>query len=245
MPIEGALGQPGQVKKIVVQQPQFLPWAGLWHKLLSSDFYVTYEGVKFDQSDHQHRVTVNGAWLTLPVEKGQRNALIKDVKLGDGYQAALLKLAVTIRQTCMAKRHKHRDRLGRIVSTLEGWDTPWMADLNWALFVEMADALGLLKGRTLWRDTKLRDGTAIENLDDCLRGRTQHPMIYLAGGGGLNYMGYDSLTVPVETRFQRMKAGVSPDSVLQLIASTDNPLEEIEGSAQWVTKEGLRLEWNS
>jgi len=109
----------------------------------------------------------------------------------------------------------------------------------------MADALGLLKGRTLWRDTKLRDGTAIENLDDCLRGRTQHPMIYLAGGGGLNYMGYDSLTVPVETRFQRMKAGVSPDSVLQLIASTDNPLEEIAGSAQWVTKEGLRLEWNS
>ena len=242
---QGALGQSSQVKKIVVQQPQFLPWAGLCYKLLSADIYVTYEAVKFDQSDHQHRVTVNGAWLTLPVEKGQRNALITDVRLADGFKPGLLKLAATIRQTCMAKRHKHRDRLDRIVTTLESWDSIWMADLNWALFLEMANVLGLSSGRQLSRDTKQRHGTAIENLDDCLKGRTQHPMIYLAGGGGLNYMGYDSLTVPVETRFQKMKDGVSSDSVLQLIATSDNPLEEIKRSAQWMTKEGQCLEWDA
>jgi hypothetical protein len=231
-----------EVRKIVVQQPQFLPWAGLWYKFMSSDVYVLYCGVKFDQGDHQHRVTLNGSWLTLPVEKGQRNALIKDVQLAEDFHAGLDKIAKTIRQSCMGRKAKHRDKLGDIVATLDGWSSRWMLDLNNELFEAMAKALGLI--REIEYDMKVRDEEKIDKLDACLR-QYMGPQrfLYLAGGGGLDYMGYDSLMSPVATRFQRMKAGTSPDSVLQLIANHDDPLSVIAECAQWVTKEGETREW--
>ena len=236
-------GHEGKVRKIVVQQPQFLPWAGLWYKVLSADVYVLYCGVKFDQADHQHRVTVNGSWLTLPVEKGQRNAMIKDVRLAENFRPGLDKIATTIRQTCMGRKMRHGHRLGPIVETIEKWNTPWMVDLNNALFMSMMLALGLV--RDVRVDMEVRDEEKIEKLDSCLAAMMwQGPFMYLAGGGGLDYMGYDSLKSPVETRFQKMNEGVSPDSVLQLIASHDDPLSVIKTCAHWVTKEGQRREWN-
>jgi WbqC-like protein family len=240
---ESALGsQQSTVTKLVVQQPQFLPWAGLWFKALSADIYVIYAGVKFDQGDHQHRVTINGHWVTLSVEKGQRNALIKDVKLAS--DEGVRKIALTIRQAVMTKKHRYRDRLDDVVSVLEKWNGEWMLDLNNALFVELGNVLGIRP--QLFVDVESRDEAKIEKLDVCVRRYAgQGPFIYLAGRAGLDYMGYDSLKSPVETRFQLMKPSVSPDSVLQLIATEDDPLAVIRSCALWEAKEGLFYEYDN
>jgi len=235
-------GEQQNVTRLVVQQPQFLPWAGLWFKALSADTYVIYAGVKFDQGDHQHRVTVNGHWVTLPVEKNQRNAPIKDVRLAS--LDNVRRIAQTIRQAVMTKRHRHRDRLGGIVEVLENCQSEWMLDLNNALFVEMGNVLGIRP--RLFVDTDVREEAKIEKLDVCVRRYAgEGPFMYLAGRAGLDYMGYDSLKSPVETRFQLMKPGVSPDSVLQLIATEDDPLSVIRSCAVWETQEGHFYEWNN
>jgi hypothetical protein len=235
-----------EVLKVVVQQPQFLPWAGLWYKVVSADIYVLYCGVKFDQSDHQHRVTMNGSWLTLPIESGQRNVLIKDVKMAG--LSHLQKLARTIRQSCMSKKFRYGDRLGGIVSILERYTSTRMVELNSALFLELRAVLGLndVLIHHDFRDRSQEGLGKVEKLEACLQEWMGGlgPYIYLAGGGGLDYMGYDSLKGPVETRFQKMHEDVSPDSVLQLIATHDDPLSVIKGCAHWMTKQGGRREWN-
>jgi len=237
---KGPVGE-NEVLKVVVQQPRFR--AGLWYKVLSADLYVLYCGVKFDQSDHQHRVTMNGSWLTLPIESGQRNALIKDVKLAGG---SLKKPASTIRQNCMCKKFPYGDRLAGVVSILEGWPRIRMVDLNNALFEELIRVLGLKVALKYdWWDRSQQGLGKVEKLEACLQEHVgAERYMYLAGGGGLDYMGYDSLKGPVETRFQKMHEDVSPDSVLQLLAKHDDPLSVIKGCAHWMTKQGGRREWN-
>lgn len=228
---------------VVVQQPQLLPWVGLWYKVISADMYVLYQGVKFDQTDHQHRVTIDGSWLTLPIEKHQRNALIKDVKLVDDAHARR-KLVDRIIQTCMGKKMRFGARLGGIVSILENSTHKFMVDLNQALFVEMIDVLGIKIDLRVDNDDR-SDMGKIEKLDACLAQYCGDKQFrYLAGGGGLDYMGYTSLTEPVETWFQKMKPGADPNSLLQLIARDEHPLVTVKACANWVTKEGRQREWD-
>lgn len=245
MPVQGSLGA-SQVKAIrmIVQQPQFLPWAGLWFKAVSADVYVIYAGVKFDQYDHQHRVQIDRAWVTLPVERGQRHRLIKDVLLAENYQTALGRIGKTIRMSCMGKRFPYRDRLDGIVSILEGWNGRWMLDLNNALMFSLAEVLGI---RTrFFVDLIERPMERIDKLDSCIeRYSLGQPVMYLAGRGGLDYMSHTSLKIPVETRFQLMREGISPDSILQSISKEKNPLAAVRSCARWETKEGLLYEWDN
>jgi len=233
--------------KVVAQQPQFLPWVGLWHKVISSDVYIVYAGVKFSQAGHEHRVPLNGGWLTLPIETGQRHKRIPEVQLAIPCAPGLHKMSRTIMQTCMTRKHKHRARLDPILEILERWEGQSMFELNQKLFLAMADALKIHRYTGfLHVDVETRRGTAIENLEVCLKQHLRSkPFKYLAGGSGLNYMGYDSLKSPTETRFQKMRPGISPDSVLQLIATHDTPLDVIKASACWVTKDGRELEWDA
>jgi hypothetical protein len=227
---------------VVVQQPQFLPWAGLWHKVVSADLYVIYAGVKFDQYDHQHRVTVDGHWLTVPVEKHSRNKLIKDVRISDIRWCR--KAAVSLRQQVAGRRAPHRERLDSLLVGLEGWRGEWLLDLDNMLFCHMATALGLRFD--LHIDLVDRSGMdKIVKLEACLAEHVGHrPFIYLAGAGGLDYMGYDSLAGPRQTRFQRMRPGVSPDSSAQSIALEDDPLATIRASACWMSKDGATYAWD-
>ena len=104
------------------------------------------------------------------------------------------------------KRFKYGDRLGQLVSILEGWSSKWMLDLNMALHGELMDVLGIQQ--ELHLDTKVRPEEKIDKLDECLLEYTKdRTFMYLAGGGGLDYMGYDSLQTPAETRFQKMRPG--------------------------------------
>jgi hypothetical protein len=231
--------------KVVVHQPQFLPWAGGLYRALSADVYILYCGVKFDHTDHQHRVTLNGSWMTLPIEKSQRSSLIKDVRLAENFRAQTKGMVTRIRQSCMTKRHPHRDKLGPIVDTLEVWESTWMFELNNLLFQAMLKALDIKVEVRV--DLTERSGLAkVEKLDTCLKDHLwdRGPFMYLSGAGALDYMGFDSLSTPVETRFQNTHEGVCPDSALQLIASHDQPLEVIGGCAHWMTKQGGRREWN-
>lgn len=234
------------MKRVIVQQPSFLPWAGTLHKAVSADVYIIYCGVKFDQSSYQHRVKLNGSWMTLPIEKNQRTALIKDVRLADNYCYDLSDMAKRIQQTCMTKRHKHRERLEGIVHDLHGWRSPWMFELVNALYLDMLEILGIKTEIRI--DIIERPQLAkIEKLDVCLKDHMwdRGPFIYLSGTGAKEYMSFDSLQTPAETRFQSINDDVSMDSALQLIASHDEPVSAIQRCAHWLDKHGGRHEWNS
>ncbi len=75
--------------KVAIHQPNFLPWAGYFYKLLRADIFIFFDTVQFPRGkSYCSRVKIKspqGArWLTVPV-KGKGNFLpIKDVQVA-GY----------------------------------------------------------------------------------------------------------------------------------------------------------------
>lgn len=202
---------------------------------------MVYAGVKFDQSDHQHRVTLHGgkSWMTLPVEKEQRNAMIKDVQLAKDHPATLIKMGKTIRQHFVNKKHPFGRRLLDLVDVLES-GTVWesMLDVNMATFVAMARAVT----DTLPKidvDVEVREGYKVEKLDRCLEQYSEgRPLRYLFGGAGLDYMGFHSLKFPKECMVQRMDGVQSPDSMLQEIAMVEDLASYVDQASHWESASG-------
>ncbi|MEY9560438.1 WbqC family protein [Sinorhizobium fredii] len=234
------MGEAEQKVRLVVQQPQFLPWIGFWHKLVSCDRWVIYAASQFQKHGHENRVTLDGGWLTIPVRRTGLDTLVMDAKIEN--VTACRKIARTLRQRCGSRKHAHRDRLDGVIGVLETWRSDWLIELTTELMLRVMEALGLQ--REVHLDTTIRAGSAIEKLDDCIA-QYAPGCLYLSGRAGLDYMGFGSLWAPVETRFQKMLADSSPDSIVQLIAEHPQPLEVIRDCALWQTKEGDFYGWDN
>lgn len=213
---------------------------GFWNKVANSDVMVLMCGVQFDRGDYQHRVKLAGSWLTVPVKSTQHHALILDLEMADG--TAIPRIAKSVRQVVMSKKNKYRDRLDNLMVLLESWSphNRSIADLNIRLISEINAALDT--GCALHVDVEKRTGSKVENLDALLVDRwplnCARPA-YLSGAAAADYMDFDSLKFPIETRFQLLSEGISSDSVVQLIAQQEDPLEIIRWCAKWRTKDGV------
>lgn len=218
---------------MVVQQPQFMAWVGYWAKVRAAQRLVMYAGVKFDKSDHQHRVTLDDdLWVGMQVGDSERNKLIKDVQVSD--HMSLRKLAKTLVQKFPRSRYPYVERLAPIIETLEQWSGKWMLDLN--LDVQQILCNQLHVTAETWVD--LRDRSPMEKiakLQDTVNAWGQRKAEYYMGAGGLDYMGYDSL--PGTTIYvQRQARDVSPHSIVGLLASTQYPEKIVDESYVWVDK---------
>jgi hypothetical protein len=74
-------------KTIVISQPMFLPWYGLFEQIKLSNIFVHYDDIQFPQGrSFTNRVqlkTANGiVWLTAPLSKASK-ADIKDMKFSE------------------------------------------------------------------------------------------------------------------------------------------------------------------
>jgi hypothetical protein len=75
-------------KRILILQPGYLPWLGLFELMSRSDIFVILDDVQYTIRDWRSRnriKTPEGViWLTVPVKaKGVREKLIKDVEIDD------------------------------------------------------------------------------------------------------------------------------------------------------------------
>ncbi|MBL1210714.1 WbqC family protein [Geminocystis sp. GBBB08] len=73
------------MKKIVISQPMFFPWIGLFEQIKLADIYVHYDDVQFSKGSFTNRVqikTKNGfKWLTIPLKDIKLGQIIRDVKV--------------------------------------------------------------------------------------------------------------------------------------------------------------------
>jgi len=75
------------MKRIVISQPMFFPWVGLFEQIRLADVYVHYDDVQFSKGSLTNRVQVKtgdrSKWLTAPLKNLKLGQLIKDVVLQD------------------------------------------------------------------------------------------------------------------------------------------------------------------
>lgn len=76
------------MKKVVIHQPNFLPYLGFFEQINEADIYVAYDDVQFTENEFQNRNSVKSQKgkdnLTLPVlKKGRLGQLINQVEISD------------------------------------------------------------------------------------------------------------------------------------------------------------------
>ncbi|MDG1012720.1 MAG: WbqC family protein [Luminiphilus sp.] len=73
------------MKRVVVSQPMFLPWVGIFQQIRAADVFVHYDDVQFPQgrsfsSRVQIKAEDGSRWLTVPIRRDGKQ-LIRDVKI--------------------------------------------------------------------------------------------------------------------------------------------------------------------
>ena len=73
--------------KVTIHQPNYLPYPGLFHKLILSDVFVILDNVQFqfDITNRNKIISKDGSWerLTVPVKKNQTHKKIIDVEINN------------------------------------------------------------------------------------------------------------------------------------------------------------------
>lgn len=169
---------------VAIHQPEYLPWAGLFEKMLRADVFVILDDVQFAKNDYQNRTRVKGRagaqWLTVPVAHrfGQR---IGEVEVsGDAWRSKHWKTLVA----CYARAPHFRAYAGGF-EELFSRPRARLAELNVAALDLAARALGIEKRWVFSSDLKA-DGRKSELvLDICKRLGATH---YYSGRTGSTYL---------------------------------------------------------
>lgn len=76
---------PAKPVRVVISQPMFFPWIGLFEQINLADFYVHYSDVQFSKGSFVNRVQLKTAagprWLTVPLSNLHLGQTIADVKI--------------------------------------------------------------------------------------------------------------------------------------------------------------------
>ena len=226
--------------RMVVQQPQFLPWIGFWNKMLVADIYVMYAGVQFSRLDHENRVTIGkDVWLTIPVMHQKKlDVLFKDMRVG-GDQKKIEKVVKTIQYQFINKKCPYGEKLENLcslISRVRVGDP--LLDILVSSTLELMKVMGL--NREFHVDTEDRSGSKTEKLNTAiLKYAEGREVDYFAGRAGMNYMGFHDLPVVSKIMYQVPSKGMNPHSILQLIATVDDPTPLIEQSCGWLDANGI------
>tara|TARA_B110000438_G_C15779596_1_gene635695 strand:- start:1089 stop:1760 length:672 start_codon:yes stop_codon:yes gene_type:complete len=71
--------------KILIHQPEYLPWTHLFEKIKLCDIFVILDNVQYNRRSFQNRNQIknqSGAkWLTVPIKYAERSEIIKNITI--------------------------------------------------------------------------------------------------------------------------------------------------------------------
>lgn len=175
---------------VVISQPMFLPWRGLFEQLLLSDVFVHYDDVQFPMGrNFCSRVqikTKNGIkWLTVPIDKKNSGVEINQTRISyDGCWQE--KHLMTIRHAYA--KSKFKKDLNNLVEEIYAKRFECIGDFNIFSFELIASYFGIQ--RKMFRSSELSvDGSSSARLMEIVKKLGGD--IYITGLGALNYIDYD------------------------------------------------------
>lgn len=180
-----AVGTPDRTCVAAVHQPNYIPWAGYFHKMAVADVFVLLDDVVYNRKGFTNRNRIRTpegwTWLTVPVHASD-DSLIREVTIANehGWRHKHWKTLQTYYNNA-PHFEAHRDALAAI------YDREWerLADLNAALIEHVHGALGL-DTEMVWSSDLDAGGTKTgRNLALC---RSAGGDVYLSGASGRDYL---------------------------------------------------------
>jgi hypothetical protein len=216
------------VKTVVIMQPQFFPWRGLFEQIRLADEFVHLDDAQFQKGGFTNRVqitTISGpAWLTVPVLRAGSLPPIAVVEID--YKTAWREKHVRTLANAYA-RAPHRDAMLRIVDEVYAARPRTIAELDIAGTERCCAELGLRPAFSRASSTPV-DGAKTERVLALLRARGA--TCYVTGLGALNYLdepalAADGIAVHVmeyrRTPYPQLHGAFDPHvSILDTIANT-------------------------
>ena len=128
--------------KVVISQPMYFPWVGMFEQIRLADVYVHYGDVQFSKGSFTNRVQIKTAqgikWLTVP---------LKDVSIGQAIDEVRINASVDWRR-------QHMDMLKQAYAgTLHLKDMLGLVD---SVFQRQADSVGMYLNHQLFEDAGVR-----------------------------------------------------------------------------------------
>jgi hypothetical protein len=126
--------------RIVISQPMFFPWMGLFEQIRLADVFVHYDDVQLPSGrSFMNRVqikTPNGTqWLTAPILRNEKQ-IIKDTQFDDTQFWRQKHLKTLKLNYIKAPFH---DEMMTIAEELYNLNTPWLCEFNMAAIEKIAN----------------------------------------------------------------------------------------------------------
>jgi hypothetical protein len=220
--------------RVASHQPNFLPWAGYWHKVLSADLFIVCAGVQWPRHNYANRIEHGGSWITVPVESHSTDKTYLEVRVStDAGQLQKLRR----RLAAIVAQASHRDRLQfidqRLAALVPGGS---IYDLNLHLIRDIAKVLGT--GTVIVVDRE-RDagGTTTERLRQMVVRGAPGVTEYLMGPGALDYFDPVEFGIPVKVQDPSAFSG---RSILDVLGSEPDPVDYLMHTGAWADLESRK-----
>jgi WbqC-like protein family len=226
-------------RTLVVSQPMFLPWVGLFEQVRLSDVFIHYDDVQLPQGrSFMSRVQIKSAqgvlWLTAPVDRTRSGKLLKDVMLfsEEDWRAKHLK---TIKHAY--SKAPYFSRMFELVENIYAHQTDHLSEFNINAIERLAAYLGL--SPQFMRSSELGvEGSSTQRLVDLCKLVSCDS--YVTGHGALNYLEHEKFEeTGISVRYMAYKKTAYPQrhgeftpyvSIIDAIANCGEQARELLAS---------------
>ena len=227
--------------RVSIHQPTFLPWSGLFHKILSADVHVFYSSAQFNKRGYQNRVFYNDSWLTIPVcmkgiQDSENHVIpIMDIKFSN-FRYNMEKIIRRIETS--EKKKPFFSRLDKILdflhkSLLCDEETLKLTDVTIPLTKIICRIVSHSNNvRFLELKEVLENGSPASKIDKILSKTWANT--YLSGKGAMEYLEREKLKVPI--LYQEQVKEVDAGSIISILTSESSPYDYIMSRFRWVVK---------
>lgn len=213
--------------RVSSHQPAFLPWAGFWHKVMSSDAFVLQAGVQWAKDGYLNRIQHQAAWLTLPVDASDTSP-ISEVTIGSDIR----RIEKTWKSVAQVPG-PYKDRLEPIIERLQAVQPgDSLMFTNIELLRLLARALGVGRYKFILNQYAGSGPTKTDRLDSRLRVAAPQMTSFYMGEGTASYFDPERFA-RVECFVQDPSPFLGSPSILQLIAQEPDPADWIMSKGAW------------
>jgi hypothetical protein len=231
---------------IVISQPMFFPWIGLFEQIRLSDVYVHYDDVQFSKGSFVNRVEIKTPegykWLTVPLENLKLGQEIREVKISEKKEWRKKHLQF-LKQTY--EEAPFCEDMVQIVENVYSHSDVTISELSVKSIISICEYLGFDQHRRFLYSSNLNmEGKGSQRVLDIvqfLNGQT-----YITGHGARNYLDHKSFeTKGIQVEYMDYKKIPYPQlygefnpyvSTLDLIANVGKDASRyiVSGTINWM-----------
>lgn len=201
------------VLNIVISQPMFFPWVGMFEQIKLADCYVHYPDVQFSKGSFVNRVqikTANGIkWLTVPLKNVSMGQFIGEVEINDERDWRTSHLGVLSQSY---RNAPYKEEMLDLVRCVYAENFSTIAELSIKTLEVVNDYYELTES-TIFRDSReLKiDGFSSQRVLDIVKAMDGD--VYITGHGAKKYLEHD-LFEKIGVRVEYMEYEKKPYSQL-------------------------------